>query len=95
MARLFFCLGMVYPSEGASTGQTDAQAPQSEHLSASMVYGSPSEIASTGHSDWQAPQEMQLSSITYAIIILLFNSPALLMFADNGPLGRSLLWYHK
>jgi hypothetical protein len=34
----------------ASTGQTDAHAPQSMHFVASMLYLSPSLMASTGHS---------------------------------------------
>ena len=47
----------------ASTGQTDAQAPQSMHFAGSMLYLSPSLMASTGHSPWQLPQAMHLSVI--------------------------------
>ncbi len=50
----------------ASTGQTDAQAPQSMHFAASMLYFSPSLMASTGHSPWHVPQAMHLSVILYA-----------------------------
>lgn len=57
---------------GASTGQTDEQAPQSMHASASITYFvSPAVIALTGHSGSQAPQLMQASSIKYAIVNLL------------------------
>lgn len=47
----------------ASTGQTEAQAPQSMHLVPSILYGLPSLIASTGHSSLQVPQAMHLSVI--------------------------------
>ena len=53
---------------GASTGQTDAQAPQSMQASASITYlVSPAVIALTGHSGSQAPQLIHESSIKYAI----------------------------
>ena len=57
-------------ADGASTGHTSAQAPQSTHLSASITYlPSFSEIASAGHSLSQLPQAMHSSAlILYAIV---------------------------
>ena len=53
-----------YSAEGAETGHTSAQAPQSMQVSASISYfPSPSEIAVTGHPSAQAPQLMQASEI--------------------------------
>jgi len=62
----------IYSASIASDGQTETQAPQSMHFSASMVYfGSPSEIASTGHSGLQLPQAVHLSVILCVIDFIL------------------------
>ena len=55
-----------YSGSIASTGQTEAQVPQSMQVSASISYASsPAEIASTGHSPAQVPHEIHVSdSIT-------------------------------
>lgn len=53
---------------GASTGQTEAQAPQSIQSSASITnLSSPSLIAETVHSPSHAPQLMHSELITYAM----------------------------
>ena len=55
---------------GAATGQTEAQAPQSMQISASITWMlSPSVIASTGHAAIHAPQLTHSSLIKYAIAI--------------------------
>ena len=57
-----------YFCEGAATGQTSAQAPQSVQVLASITnLPSPSEIALTGHSASQTPHEIHSSLIIYAI----------------------------
>jgi len=49
----------------ASTGQADAQAPQSMHVSGSITYmPSPADIADTGHSPSHEPQAIHASEIT-------------------------------
>ena len=55
---------------GAATGQTEAQAPQSMQISASITWMLlPSVIASTGHAAIHAPQLTHYSLIKYAITI--------------------------
>jgi len=46
----------------ASFGQLAAQAPQSTHLSGSMVYGVPSAIASAGQASLQQPHATHFSA---------------------------------
>lgn len=62
----------IYSSEIASTGQTDAQAPQLTQLSAfTLRFPSASLIAPEGHSLSHAPQLMHSSDTLYAISNLL------------------------
>ena len=67
--RLSLFCTRAYSAFGAPTGQTDAQAPHSMQVSASITYlSSPAEIADTGHSDSQVPQDTHSSPILYAMI---------------------------
>jgi hypothetical protein len=59
----YFVNVLTYACAIADVGQASAHAPQSMHLSASIVYGSPSEIASAGHSGRQDPQAIHSSLI--------------------------------
>jgi hypothetical protein len=58
----------------ASAGQTAMHAPQSVHLSASMMkMGSPSLMASTGHSGTHVPQARHASVILWGIRVSFEN----------------------
>jgi hypothetical protein len=72
------------PAIIASVGHTDAQAPQSIHLSGSIQRASFfSLIALTGHSLSQAPQFTHASVTLYAILLSLF--PSLLFAYRKNP----------
>jgi hypothetical protein len=60
----FISINNTYSGFMASAGQTAMHAPQSVHLSGSMIkIGSLSAMASTGHSGTQVPQAKHASVI--------------------------------